>query len=240
MGMKVARDNRRLRARIGVVPQQDNLDPDFTVAENLNMYARYFGVPAPVMRQRTAELLEFAELTDRADDNIRALSGGMKRRLSIARALVNDPELIVLDEPTTGLDPQVRHLIWQRLRSLKSQGKTLLLTTHYMDEAERLCDQLVVMDDGRIVAQGSPSELIAEHVESDVLELHGSGPQIQSLFSGIPDLRLEHVGELWYGYTDNVAPLLERLKSADKFVYLHRPANLEDVFLGLTGRDLRD
>ena len=240
MGMKVARDNRRLRARIGVVPQQDNLDPDFTVAENLNMYARYFGVPATIMRQRTAELLEFAELTDRSDDNIRTLSGGMKRRLSIARALVNDPELIVLDEPTTGLDPQVRHLIWQRLRSLKSQGKTLLLTTHYMDEAERLCDQLVVMDDGRIVAQGSPTQLIAEHVESDVLELHGSGPQIQSMFSGIQDLRLEHVGELWYGYTNDVAPLLERLKSADKFVYLHRPANLEDVFLGLTGRDLRD
>ena len=164
----------------------------------------------------------------------------MKRRLSIARALVNDPDLIVLDEPTTGLDPQVRHLIWQRLRSLKSQGKTLLLTTHYMDEAERLCDELVVMDGGRIVAQGSPQQLIAAHVETDVVELHASGEEIHSVLDDIDGLRLEHVGETWYGYTNHVQPLLDRLNTANRFVYQHRPANLEDVFLGLTGRDLRD
>ncbi len=231
---------RDIRRRTGVVPQQDNADPDFTVAENLRMYARYFDLTGPVVRDRIVELLDFVELTERADSPLRELSGGMKRRLSIARALINDPELIVLDEPTTGLDPQVRRMIWNRLRQLRNAGKTLLLTTHYMDEAERLCDEVVIVDHGRIISHGHPTQLIADGVEPHVLELQGARSEIESLFDGCPDLRLESVGEMHYAYTRDLPALLGRLEHATRLTYMHRPANLEDVFLRQTGHDLRE
>ncbi len=189
LGLPMPAAIREIHARTGVVPQSDNQDPDFTVVENLRMYARYFGLRPAEVAGRIDELLGFLELADRRDARMRELSGGMKRRLSIARALINDPEFIMLDEPTTGLDPQVRHLIWTRLRKLKASGKTLLLTTHYMDEAERLCDQLVVIDRGRIVTQGSPRGLIDEHVEPHVVEVQGEGRKRDTCtrqYSGFP------------------------------------------------------
>lgn len=240
LGLPVPEAIRRIRARIGVVPQADNQDPDFTVVENLQMYARYFGLRPAQVAGRIEELLHYLELSDRRNARTRELSGGMQRRLSIARALINDPELIMLDEPTTGLDPQVRHLIWTRLRQLKSSGKTLLLTTHYMDEAERLCDQLVVIDHGRIVTQGSPAGLIREHIEPHVIELQGNGPMVRSLVADTPGLRLVTVGETHYGYARELKPVLERLEKAPGLKYSHRGANLEDVFLNLTGNDLRE
>jgi lipooligosaccharide transport system ATP-binding protein len=239
-GLPVVTEARRIRARIGVVPQADNVDPDFTVAENLRMYARYFGLRPAQVAPRIDELLRFMELHDRADDPIKALSGGMKRRLTIARALINDPELIVLDEPTTGLDPQVRRMIWNRLRQLRNAGKTLLLTTHYMDEAERLCDDLVVMDKGRIVTQGAPRDLVRQHVESDVLEMQGEAAAIERLLAGVPGIRMERVGETHYCYTNTLAPVLHRLERASELTYMHRPGNLEDVFLRVTGHELRE
>jgi lipooligosaccharide transport system ATP-binding protein len=238
--LPVATAARHIRARIGLVPQADNVDPDFTVAENLRMYARYFGLRPAQVVPRIDELLHFMELHDRADDPIKSLSGGMKRRLTIARALINDPELIVLDEPTTGLDPQVRRMIWNRLRQLRSVGKTLLLTTHYMDEAERLCDELVVMDKGRIIAQGAPRELVRQHVESDVLEMQGDAAAIERLLAGVPGIRLERVGETHYCYTNVLAPVLHRLERVSDLTYMHRPGNLEDVFLRVTGHELRE
>jgi len=240
LGLPVPAGIREIRARTGVVPQSDNQDPDFTVVENLRMYARYFGLKPAQVADRIEELLGFLELTDRKDAKMRELSGGMKRRLSIARSLINDPELIMLDEPTTGLDPQVRHLIWTRLRKLKSAGKTLLLTTHYMDEAERLCDQLVVIDRGRIVTQGSPQGLIREHVEPHVIELQGEGVAILPVLDGIPGVRLLSVGETHYCYAPELTPVLARLEASPELRYTHRAANLEDVFLKLTGHDLRE
>ena len=238
--LPVATAASKIRARVGVVPQADNVDPDFTVAENLRMYARYFGLRPGDVAARIDELLRFMELHDRAGDPIKTLSGGMKRRLTIARALINDPELIVLDEPTTGLDPQVRRMIWNRLRQLRSVGKTLLLTTHYMDEAERLCDDLVVMDKGRIVTQGAPRDLVRQHVESDVLEMQGDAAVIERLLAGVPGIRLERVGETHYCYTNVLAPVLHRLERASDLTYMHRPGNLEDVFLRVTGHELRE
>jgi lipooligosaccharide transport system ATP-binding protein len=240
MGMPVPEAVRQIRARTGVVPQMDNQDPDFTVVENLRMYARYFGLNPRDVAGRIDELLDFLELTDRADDSIRTLSGGMKRRLSIARALINDPDLIILDEPTTGLDPQVRRLIWTRLRQLKSSGKTLLLTTHYLDEAERLCDDLVVIDHGSIIARGSPKQLINDSVEKHVLEIHGDKADVDPIVSGLDGMRMENIGETYYCYTDNLPPILERLEQASRLTFMHRPANMEDVFLKLTGHDLRE
>ena len=177
MGRPVPGEARAARERVGVVPQHDNIDPDFTVAENLLVYGRYFGIPDAEIRGRIPGLLEFAGLAGRADAKIQTLSGGMKRRLTLARALVNDPELVFMDEPTTGLDPQARHLIWERLRSLVAQGKTIVLTTHFMDEAERLCGRLAIMDRGRIIAQGAPRELIQTHIEPQVVEVHGDGAE---------------------------------------------------------------
>ncbi len=240
LGLPMPEAVREIRRRTGVVPQQDNADPDFTVAENLRMYARYFDLPGHVAQARIVELLDFVELTDRADSALKELSGGMKRRLSIARALINDPELIVLDEPTTGLDPQVRRMIWNRLRQLRNAGKTLLLTTHYMDEAERLCDEVVIVDHGRIVTHGHPTQLIADGVEPHVLELQGARSEIESLLDGCADLRLETVGEMHYAYTHDLPALLGRLEQATRLTYMHRPANLEDVFLRQTGHELRE
>jgi lipooligosaccharide transport system ATP-binding protein len=240
LGLPMPDAVREIRRRIGVVPQADNADPDFTVAENLRMYARYFCVPSGQVGPRIRELLDFVELTERADSTLRELSGGMKRRLSIARALINDPELIVLDEPTTGLDPQVRRMIWNRLRQLKNSGKTLILTTHYMDEAERLCDDLVVMDHGEIISHGRPGQLIQRHVEPHVIEIHGRAPSVEALVGDMPGLRLETVGETHYCYVHDLGPVLGRLETAPALTYMHRPANLEDVFLRLTGNELRE
>jgi lipooligosaccharide transport system ATP-binding protein len=238
LGEPVPGRARQARARVGVVPQFDNLDPDFTVEENLLVFGRYFGFSKAEIQPRIASLLEFAGLTGREDSKIMALSGGMKRRLTLARALVNDPQLIFMDEPTTGLDPQARHLIWERLRRLTQEGKTLVLTTHFMEEAERLCHRLAIMDRGRVITQGTPRALIAEHIEPQVLEVHGPG--YEAWMERARDLapRVERVGDTVYCYGDDIEPALKTISG--ELSYLHRPASLEDVFLKLTGRDLRD
>jgi lipooligosaccharide transport system ATP-binding protein len=225
---------------VGVVPQSDNLDPDFSVAENLLVYGRYFGLSPREVRSRIAPLLEFAGLTGRESAKIHTLSGGMKRRLTLARALVNDPQVLFLDEPTTGLDPQARHLIWERMRRLTVQGKTLILTTHFMEEAERLCQRLAIMDHGRIIAAGSPRTLIGEHIEPQVLEVHGPGVEAWMAQAKSAAARVEHVGDTVFCYAVDVEGLLKTLEGESELSYLHRPASLEDVFLKLTGRDLRD
>ena len=245
VGAPVPQQARSARARVGVVPQFDNLDPDFTVAENLLVYGRYFGLSDAHVRSRIPDLLEFAGLAGKDKTGLRTLSGGMKRRLTLARALVNDPDLLLLDEPTTGLDPQARHLIWDRLKRLIAEGKTILLTTHFMDEAERLCDRLAIMDAGRIVVQGSPRELIAQHIEPHVVEIFGDAGDTQSIEwargeAGQHARRCEMTGETLFCYVDEPAALLEQLAARPGLRVLHRPANLEDVFLKLTGRDLRD
>ena len=230
LGREVPQEAREARRRVGVVPQLDNLDPDFTVAENLLVYGRYFGLRDAEIAGRTPALLEFAGLSGRSDARIHTLSGGMKRRLTLARALINDPDLLVLDEPTTGLDPQARHLIWERLRRLMQEGKTLLLTTHFMEEAERLCTRLLIMDAGRVVTLGSPRELIAAHIEPEVVEVHGPGcdawarERAQGLAA-----RVENVGETVFCYTLRAELLLESLAEYPRLAYLHRRANLEDV-----------
>lgn len=239
-GLPIPAAGRSVRSRTGVVPQADNLDPDFTVAENLRVYGRYFGIPVDTLDRRIRELLEFVGLTDRAEARITTLSGGMKRRLTIARALVNDPELVVLDEPTTGLDPQVRHMIWGRLRDLRQSGKTLLLTTHYMEEAERLCDELVIMDQGRILEQGTPAALIKKHAEPEVIEVRGEEHLARQVLQSGGDGRFEAAGDTYYYYTRDARAVVKRLEGMPGLTFLHRPANLEDVFLKLTGRELRD
>ncbi len=234
----------RIRARLGVVPQQDNLDSELSVRDNLHIYGRYFGLSRAAVRAKAGELLDFAQLTDRAADAVETLSGGMKRRLTIARSLVNDPELMLLDEPTTGLDPQARHLLWDRLFRLKQQGVTLIITTHYMDEAEQLCDRLVVMDDGLIVAEGSPGELIARHSTREVLELRfrpGEQHQWLAELGGLA-VRIEELPDRLLLYTsDGEAALAAALGRGLRPVSsLVRRSTLEDVFLRLTGRSLAD
>jgi lipooligosaccharide transport system ATP-binding protein len=240
-GLPVPERAREARVRIGVVPQSDTLDPDFTVFENLLVFGRYFGQDDAVTRRRIPDLLDFAGLTGRADLKIQTLSGGMKRRLALARALLNDPDLVFLDEPTTGLDPQARHLIWDRLKRLTAQGKTLLLTTHFMDEAERLCHRLAVLDQGRLIAEGTPQTLIADHIEPQVVEVYGEGVEDWQERSA-RDLsdRCERAGETVFCYLREPDQLIATLKDWPRLRYLHRPANLEDVFLKLTGRELRD
>src|SRR4051812_16009314 len=240
LGEPVPARAREARARIGVVPQFDNLDPDFTVEENLLVFGRYFSMPAAAARAKVPALLDFAGLAGRGNARISALSGGMKRRLTLARALVNDPQLLVLDEPTTGLDPQARHLIWERLRRLTQEGKTLVLTTHFMAEAERLCDRLAIMDRGRLIATGTPRELIAAHIESHVVEVHGTGVEAWVEHAKTLAPRVERVGDTVFAYAAEVAPIIADLRRQPELMYLHRPASLEDVFLKLTGRDLRD
>ncbi len=242
--LPIPRSAREARARVGVVPQIDNLDPDFTVRENLLVYGRYFGLTAADWSTRAFRRCSSSRASaNRADDNIKALSGGMKRRLTLARALINDPDLIFLDEPTTGLDPQARHLIWQRLRQLAAQGKTIFLTTHFMDEAERLCHRLAIMDHGRIMALGTPRDLVAAHIEPQVVEVFGDGAEGWAIAGARGRTlceRCEQTGETVFCYARNVEPLLHNLEQRPELRYLHRPANLEDVFLRLTGRDLRD
>ncbi|MBF0624412.1 MAG: ATP-binding cassette domain-containing protein [Magnetococcales bacterium] len=239
-GLPMHPEQRAARQRMGVVSQEDNLDTDLGVAENLRIYGRYFGLPGALIEERLERLLRFAQLSDRAGQAVGTLSGGMRRRLVLARSLVADPELVVLDEPTTGLDPQARHLIWQRLRTLRDDGVTLLLTTHYMDEAARLCDRLLVMDHGAILDLGTPRELIARHVEPEVVEITGQGDPPDPATLGNPDGRQERMGDTLYCYTRDAAPLMERLSRRPDLAVLMRPANLEDVFLKLTGRELRD
>ncbi len=241
LGHEVPDEGREARARIGVVPQFDNLDPDFTIRENLRVFGRYFDIPDATLQERIPALLEFAGLTSRADTRIQTLSGGMKRRLTLARALINDPELLFLDEPTTGLDPQARHVIWERLRNLLKQGKTLLLTTHFMEEAERLCSRIAIMDHGRIITGGDPRALIAQHVEPHVVEVYGEGaPDWAEAFGRRHAERCEITGETIFCYANDPAPLIADLDRRGDLRYLHRRANIEDVFLKLTGRDLRD
>ena len=240
LGEPVPKRARQARTRVGVVPQFDNLDPDFTVEENLLVFGRYFGFSKSQIQPRIASLLEFAGLTGREDSKIIALSGGMKRRLTLARALVNDPQLIFMDEPTTGLDPQARHLIWERLRRLTQEGKTLVLTTHFMEEAERLCQRLAIMDHGRIISQGSPRALVAEHIEPHVVEVHGAGYETWMARARQFASRVERAGDTVFAYAHDAAAVLQDLSEQPELAYLHRQASLEDVFLKLTGRDLRD
>ena len=241
MQRPVPGEARPARARVGVVPQMDNLDPDFTVGENLLVYGRYFGLSEGAIRARIPQLLDFAGLSARAASQIQTLSGGMKRRLTLARALINDPDLIFMDEPTTGLDPQARHLIWERLKQLLAGGKPIVLTTHFMEEAERLCARLAIMDRGRFITEGSPRELILRHIEPHVVEAHGDGVMDWSdREAGKLASRLEKSGETVFCYAADPAPLLSSLANQGELRYLHRPANLEDVFLKLTGRELRD
>ena len=239
-GRPVPKEAREARIKVGIVPQFDNLDPDFTVAENLLTYGRYFGLKDADVQARIPDLLDFAGLAGKDHARLQALSGGMKRRLTLARALVNDPEVVFLDEPTTGLDPQARHLIWQRLKSLLALGKTLILTTHFMDEAERLCTQLAVLDHGRLVTQGSPRQLIAEHIEPQVVEVFGDGAAAFAAAHRQLAARTEVAGETAFFYCLDSQPLLTALAALPALRYVHRAANLEDVFLKLTGRDLRD
>ena len=231
---------REARMQVGVVPQNDPLDPDFTVAENLLVFGRYFGQSDALTRSRIPDLLDFAQLTLKRDARIQTLSGGMKRRLTMARALINDPQVLVLDEPTTGLDPQARHLIWERLKRLLVLGKTIILTTHFMDEAERLCDRMLIVDHGRAIALDSPAGLIGREIEPHVIEVHG--PERAAWAEAARSLcdRQETVGETTFAYCRNPAPVLQSLQSHPPLRVLHRPANLEDVFLKLTGRDLRE
>lgn len=244
-GMDMPRQALAIKQRLGVVSQLDTLDPDFDCAENLLVYGRYFGLPDAVIRERIPRLLEFAALTHKAGAKPGELSGGMKRRLSLARALVNDPQLLLLDEPTTGLDPQARHLMWERLQWLLQQGKSILLTTHFMDEAERLCSRLLVLDHGRKIAEGRPRELIAQHLEPDVVEVYGNGARDlaeKAEWSGLRSqaARIETSGETVFFYTASAMPLLTALSALPQLRTLHRPANLEDLFLKLTGRQIRE
>jgi len=241
LGLPVPQAAREARIRVGVVPQMDNLDPDFTVAENLLVYGRYFGMKDSEIRARIPDLLEFASLAHKKDAKVPTLSGGLKRRLTLARALVNDPDVIFLDEPTTGLDPQARHHIWQRLHDLTAQGKTLLLTTHFMDEAERLCHRLAIMDNGRFISEGSPRDLIGRSIEAEVVEVYGEPAAVWAdAHAAHYAARFEVSGETAFCYVDDAQPLLAHLQGQAGLRYLYRPANLEDVFLKLTGREMRE
>jgi len=243
-GNDVRQQGSQIRARLGVVPQEDNLDTELTVWDNLVIYGRYFGLPLPVIRDRAGTLLEFMQLADRREARVDPLSGGMKRRLTIARALINSPELLLLDEPTTGLDPQARHMLWERLYQLRREGVSLVLTTHYMDEAEQLCDRLVIMDAGRIVAEGSPSRLIAEHAAREVVEMRfatdADRTQAHDLLS--VRTRVELAGERLLVYTDDADGVHKAVDAAgiEPASVLTRRGSLEDVFLIITGRSLED
>jgi len=239
--LRMPTDALAIKARLGVVSQFDTLDPDFSCAENLRVYGRYFGLKDAVLTERIPRLLDFAALSHKAQAKPGELSGGMKRRLSLARALINDPALLLLDEPTTGLDPQARHLMWERLQLLLQQGKSILLTTHFMDEAERLCNRLLVLDHGRPIAEGTPRDLIAQHLEPDVVEVYGQGAlALPNRPLARHAARVEVSGETVFFYTANATPLLADLQDHPRLRTLHRPANLEDLFLKLTGRQIRE
>lgn len=244
LGLDVMRFPREVKARLGVVPQEDNLDPELTVEENLLVYASYFGIPRREAKARAKELLGFVELEEKTGTPVEQLSGGMKRRLTIARALVHRPELLLLDEPTTGLDPQARRLVWQRLRQLKTQGVTMVLTTHYMEEAEQLCDRLVVMERGNVLDEGGPDELIRRHVGREVLELGGVVHRKEEVLAALQGHYREYtvVGEALFLFTSDGPSLWRRLEELPYDFYHRqlRAATLEDVFLKLTGRGLNE
>lgn len=239
--LRMPQDALAIKERLGIVSQFDSLDPDFSCSENLLVFGRYFGMKDAVIRERIPKLLEFAALTHKADAKLSELSGGMKRRLSLARALVNDPQLLLLDEPTTGLDPQARHLMWERLQRLVQQGKSILLTTHFMDEAERLCNRLLVLDHGKKMTEGTPRQLIAENLEPDVVEVYGTGA-LELVNAPLKALasRTEVSGETVFFYTQDSKALMNALTEYPNLRTLHRPANLEDLFLKLTGRQIRE
>ena len=244
-GLSMPHDALAIKAQLGIVSQFDSLDPDFSCAENLLVFGRYFGLKDAVIRERIPKLLEFAALTHKADAKLSELSGGMKRRLSLARALVNDPQLLLLAEPTTGLDPQARHLMWERLQRLVQQGKSILLTTHFMDEAERLCNRLLVLDHGRKMTEGRPRDLIAQNLEPDVVEVYGEGAlALAESLEHAPlralAARVEVSGETVFFYTADAKRLMAALADHPELRTLHRPANLEDLFLKLTGRQIRE
>lgn len=240
-GLSMPHDALAIKSRLGVVSQFDTLDPDFTCAENLRVFGTYFGMSRSAIEARVPELLEFAALTNKADAKPGQLSGGMKRRLSLARALINDPDILLLDEPTTGLDPQARHLMWERLQQLLQQGKSILLTTHFMDEAERLCNRLLLLDHGKKIAEGTPRDLISQHLEPDVVEVYGQDA-LALVNSPLVELaqRTETSGETVFFYTADATPLLHALNTYPGLRTLHRPANLEDLFLKMTGRQIRE
>ncbi|MBN2720671.1 MAG: ATP-binding cassette domain-containing protein [Proteobacteria bacterium] len=246
LGMEVMANAREVKSRIGVVPQDNNLDTDLRVLENLLVYSRYHAIDRKAALERAGELLAFFQLAEHAQSPIDRLSGGMQRRLLIVRGLINEPELLILDEPTTGLDPQARHVIWQKLRALKSQGVTLVLTTHYMEEAERLCDRLVILDHGRILVEGSPKDLIEKHAGSDVVEIRleegeSAGDCLKALGGQVPDGTVaECSADTLYLYAPDGGKILEQIRIESGRTFLRRRATLEDVFLRLTGRELRE
>ncbi len=224
------------------MPQENNLDPDLTVLENLRIYARYFDIPKAEAVQKALKLLEFMALSEKKDERIPKLSGGMKRRLMIARALINDPDLIMLDEPTTGLDPQARHLIWQRIRGLKKEGRTLVLTTHDMDEAEQLCDRLVIMDSGKILAEGAPDELIKKHIKRIVVELRLYEEELEKVLKSLQGFEYDYEvsGDTLFLYSNDRESLIKGVTGIGNGYFIQRHATLEDVFLKLTGRELKE
>ena len=240
-GLPVPLKAREARVRVGVVPQFDNLDPDFTVVENLVIFGRYFGMSRRECEARVEPLLNFAGLTDKAKAKIEALSGGMKRRLTLARAMINDPQILFMDEPTTGLDPQARHLVWDRLKALLTEGRTIVLTTHFMDEAQRLCHRVAIMDHGAIITESEPRALIDREIEAVVIEVYGEGvEQWFDLHGRRLSDRAELAGDTAFCYCNDPDPLMKTLEGQPELRALRRSANLEDVFLKLTGRDLRD
>lgn len=241
VGLPVPQKAREARVRVGVVPQFDNLDPDFTVTENLIVFGRYFGLSRRDCEARIDRLLDFAGLADKADARIEALSGGMKRRLTLARAMINDPQVLFMDEPTTGLDPQARHLVWDRLKALLTEGRTIVLTTHFMDEAQRLCDRVAIMDHGALITEEAPRTLIEREIEPVVIEVYGEGvEQWFETHGKALSSRAELAGDTAFCYCIDPEPLMKTLEGQDELRALRRAANLEDVFLKLTGRDLRD
>jgi len=241
LGMKASLDERRIRALMGVVPQENDIDPDLTVNENLELFAALFDIPKKVAKARIMEHLEFVELKERADSKIDSLSSGMKRRLLIARALLNEPSIMILDEPTTGLDPQARHLIWQRLRALKNRGVTIILNTHYMEEAQQLCDRLLILDKGTILKEGIPQELVKSEVGEEVVEVrnHKGVKDVLRMLQGL-EFNSEVVGDTLYLYCHESKEILTRLATSETLSVLRRLATLEDVFLKLTGRGLNE
>ena len=242
LGLPVTEQARKIKSRMGIVPQENNLDEEVSVLENLLIYARYFGIRKDVAQPRAEEQLAFVQLEDKRDRQITQLSGGMKRRLLIARALMNEPEILILDEPTTGLDPQARHLVWEKLRTLKRAGVTLLLTTHYMEEAAQLCDRLVIMDEGKILVEGSPRELVAAHTTRQVVEVFEPPEEVQSALASIEGSvkRVERLADRWLFYTDDGDETLGKVRTLpiDPGSVWLRGGTLEDVFLSLTGRSL--
>ena len=240
-GMDIAEQARTIKEIVGVAPQEDNLDPDFTVFQNLTVYARYFDIPKEKARTRADELLKFMQLEEKRDVVMTELSGGMRRRLILARALMNDPRILILDEPTTGLDPQARHLIWTKIRSLKKQGVTVILTTHYMEEAAQLCDRIIIMDQGKIIEKGEPVQLVKEHVGEEVLEVLNSEESMACLKKYFPDARIDIVGDKIQVFANKPRGILAKILEEASFRgALIRDSNLEDVFLKLTGRSLKD